>query len=561
MQQRRKAATLQLVRALRSQLATTAAERIVPPAAAVLPSGWRGIASAAGDGGPAGDSAAGPRGGPFLTWRGALLLAGGAAGAALGAGVGNTVAGTPPPAPSPSSDSGSYIVSGGGSSAPAVVAAAPWEKLNGGGVGSRQQQQQQQQASALPAPAGGAGVRPQAAAIAAAAGQGGREQAQRREAIGQKERPEQQPAPEQQAALEEQGEAEAGYGEEAIVRIPGEGPNPFTHPDPVQERDAAGLPLLPCGKSQAPAVPPPTGRNWPAHLVADVTTITADLPVSPLHRYTFWTFDGRVPGPLLRARVGDVLELRHTNKDRDGVGHNIDFHAVTGPGGGAPVTYAEEGETKIATFKLLHPGLFIYHCAAAPVPTHISNGMYGLVLVEPEGGLPPVDKEFYVVQSEIYATKSTETKGMLEYSYVDGLDEKPLKVVFNGAEGALQGRSPLVADQNDRVRIYFGNAGPNLISSFHVIGNVFDKVYREGDLVSPPARSIQTTLVPAGGAAVVEFDCPVPGNYTLLDHSIFRMEKGAIGFLKVRPRGGDRRRDIYDSVDPPLPCPGCKLHP
>ncbi|KAG2426177.1 hypothetical protein HXX76_013158 [Chlamydomonas incerta] len=523
------------------------------PLAAALPAGWRGLAaSSAADGGEFGSG--GPR---WLTWRGgALLLAGGAAGAALGLAMAPT-AGMPPLANNSSSSGGNR-----GSASAAMAAATPFERLQGSSrPSSPPQPQPSVAAAALPAPAGGEGVRPQAAAVAAAAGQGGREQAERREAAAAAERPAQQPSPEQVQELEEQGETEAGYGEEAIIRLPGEGPNPFTHPDPGQDRDAAGLPLLACGKSQAPAVPPPTGRAWPAHLVADITTTTADLPVSPLHKYTFWTFDGKVPGPLLRARVGDVLELRHTNRDRDGVGHNIDFHAVTGPGGGAPVTYAEEGETKVATFKLLHPGLFIYHCAAAPVPTHISNGMYGLLLVEPEGGLPPVDKEFYVLQSEIYATESSETKGMLEYSYVDGLDEKPRKVVFNGAEGALQGRTPLVADQNDRVRIYFGNAGPNLISSFHVIGSVFDKVYREGDLLSPPARCIQTTLVPAGGSAVVEFDCPVPGNYTLLDHSIFRMEKGAIGFLKVRPRGGDRRRDIYDSVDPPVPCPGCKLHP
>ncbi|KAG2487786.1 hypothetical protein HYH03_013630 [Edaphochlamys debaryana] len=335
-------------------------------------------------------------------------------------------------------------------------------------------------------------------------------------------------------------------------------PHPYSR-DPNKKEDDFGLPVLPAGKSFAPAVPPPTNRRHPAHLVAQLTTTTEDLPCSQLHKYTFWTYDGRVPGPMIRARVGDVLELQYVNQDRDGVGHNIDLHCVTGPGGGAPLLFAEEGETKVATFRLLHPGLFIYHCAAAPVPTHMANGMYGLVLVEPAEGLPHVDREFYVMQSEIYGVES-ETKGMLEYSYTDGLAESPRLVVFNGAEGSLTERSPLVAEQGERVRIYFGNAGPNLISSFHVIGGIFDKVYREGDLRSPPGRSIQTTLVPAGGATVVELDLPVAGNLTLLDHSIFRMEKGAVGFLKVRPKGPDRRRDIYDSADPPVNCPGCKLH-
>jgi hypothetical protein len=139
------------------------------------------------------------------------------------------------------------------------------------------------------------------------------------------------------------------------------------------------------------------------------------------------------------------------------------------------------------------------------------------------------------------------------------MQEHPMYVVLNGAEGALTER-PLLAQQGERVRIFFGNAGPNLISSFHVIGAIFDKVYREGDLISAPARSIQTTLVPAGGAAVVELDLPVPGSLTLVDHSIFRIEKGCVGFLKVAARGGDRRKDLYTSGEPPVPCPGCKLH-
>jgi len=284
-----------------------------------------------------------------------------------------------------------------------------------------------------------------------------------------------------------------------------------------------------------------------------------------------------------------VLEVRFTNNDRDGIGHNVDFHAVCGPGGGAPVTYAEGGDTKVATFKTLHPGLFIYHCAAAPVPTHIANGMYGLVLVEPEGGLPPVDREFYVVQSEIYGEEAGEeaaeaaeapagAKGgaaakagnggnggkkkgglaTLEYSYPNGLAEHPTYVVFNGAVGRLT-EAPLLAEQGESVRVYFGNAGPNLPSAFRIIGTVFDKVYREGDLLSPPARSVQTTTVPPGGAAVVDLTLPVAGSFTLVDHAAFRFDKGAIGFLKARAKG-DKRRDIYDSAEPPTPCPNCKLH-
>ena len=205
---------------------------------------------------------------------------------------------------------------------------------------------------------------------------------------------------------------------------------------------------------------------------------------------------------------------------------------------------------------MLQPGLYIYHCAAAPVPVHIANGMYGLVLVEPEEGLPPVDKEFYVLQSEFYAEPSSSDPYKLEFSYQRGLDENPSHVVFNGREGALTDR-PLITDQGDRIRLFVGNAGPNLVSSFHIIGCIFDRVFREGSITSPPTHDLQTTLIPAGGAAVVEMDAIVPGNYAIVDHSIFRIEKGAIGFLKVR---GNDRKDIYSSADFPNPCPNCKLH-
>jgi copper-containing nitrite reductase len=307
--------------------------------------------------------------------------------------------------------------------------------------------------------------------------------------------------------------------------------------------------------SKAPLVPPPVSRKHPARLIVDLQSTVKRSKLSLTEDYEFWTFNDTVPGPFIRCRVGDVLEIHHNNIDMYGIGHNIDFHAVTGPGGGAPVLNAEQNETKVGWFRMLQPGLYIYHCAAAPVPVHIANGMYGLVLVEPEDGLPRVDKEFYVMQSEFYTEPSSDPK-LLDFSYQLGLDEKPTHVVFNGREGALT-ENPLITDQGDRVRLYVGNAGPNLISSFHIIGSLFDRVYREGDLNSAPSRGLQTTMIPAGGATVVEFDAIVPGNYTLVDHSIFRIEKGAIGFLKVR---GSDRKDIYGSNDTPTPCPNCKLH-
>lgn len=318
------------------------------------------------------------------------------------------------------------------------------------------------------------------------------------------------------------------------------------------------LPVEEARMTFAPEVPPPITRRTPAvvkvHLDAGMKTMELSAGVT----YPFWTFNEHVPGPFMRARVGDTLEVHVTNSDESGMPHNVDLHAVTGPGGGATVTTASHGDERIAWFKLLHPGLFIYHCAAPPVMDHIANGMYGLILVEPKGGLPKADREFYVLQSEFYTKDAAEGATALEFSHERGLEEHPRFVVFNGRVGSLIGDKAIKAKTGERVRIFFGNAGPNLISSFHVIGEIFDHVYREADLVSPPARSVQTTLVPAGGATVVELNVEVPGTYTLVDHAIFRVEQGAVGFLQV---DGKPRHDLYMSQDDAATCPGCLVHP
>ena len=249
----------------------------------------------------------------------------------------------------------------------------------------------------------------------------------------------------------------------------------------------------------APEVPPAIQRRYPATIVAHLDSSVKTMEIGPGMQYKYWTFNDHVPGPFLRVRVGDTLELHMTNSDASGMPHNIDLHAVTGPGGGATVTTGVKGEVRLARFKMLHPGLFIYHCAAPPVMDHVANGMYGLILVEPEQGLPQVDREFYVLQSEFYADEpEDEDSELYTYSHQDGLDEHPTFIVFNGKVGSLLGENALQAKTGEKVRIFFGNAGPNKISSFHVIGEIFDRVYREGDLIGPSGHSIQTTLVPAG---------------------------------------------------------------
>lgn len=315
--------------------------------------------------------------------------------------------------------------------------------------------------------------------------------------------------------------------------------------------------------TSAPEVPPPIKRDYPVLLKIPLETITSLKQVTNMYKYEEWTFNGTTPGPFIRARVGDVVELALTNRDETGNPHNIDSHAFTGPGGGAAITTAEENETKAGRFKLLCPGLYVYHCAAAPVPVHIANGMFGLMYVEPEEGLPPVDREFYVMQSEIYHEPpeidddTGRPSSVVEFSYPNGLREEPNAIVFNGSESALTRDHPLKANVGETVRIFFGNAGPNLTSAFHVIGSHFLNVYRDGDVVSPPGRNVGTISVPPGGASIVDLKMVVPGTYTLVDHAIFRLDKGAVGFLNV---SGGQRADIYDGSQPPAPCIGCKLH-
>ena len=282
--------------------------------------------------------------------------------------------------------------------------------------------------------------------------------------------------------------------------------------------------------TSAPNVPPAVKRGAETVVVhLQAKEYVGDL--SECVKYAFWSFGGTVPGPMARVRVGDSIEFHLSNAKGNTQPHNIDIHAVNGPGGGAAFTTVDPGKEKIFTFKAKAAGLFIYHCAAGAIVDHISNGMYGLVLVEPEGGLSKVDREFYVMQSEFFASEPE--KGVAAFDIQKGLDEHPTHVVFNGKVGGLLGDNALKAKVGETVRIFFGNIGPNSISSFHIIGEIFDKVYTEGGIGGPASKNIQTTLVPSAGATIVEFKVDVPGTYALVDHSIYRVAKGAIGHLVV----------------------------
>jgi nitrite reductase (NO-forming) len=197
------------------------------------------------------------------------------------------------------------------------------------------------------------------------------------------------------------------------------------------------------------------------------------------------------------------------------------------------MTQTKPGEETMFTAKVLNPGLYVYHCATPMVAEHIANGMYGMILVEPEEGLPPVDREFYVMQGEIYTKEAFGSTGLLTEDPQALLNENPEYLVFNGAVGGLTDHKPLKANVGETIRIFFGVGGPNFTSSFHVIGEIFDRVYDQASLTSPALTNVQTTTVPPGGATMVEFSLQVPGRYILVDHALARLQRGLAGFLMV----------------------------
>ena len=294
-----------------------------------------------------------------------------------------------------------------------------------------------------------------------------------------------------------------------------------------------------------PMVPPPITRRVPAKVRVDLEVIEVTKPIADGVDYTFWTFGGTVPGSFIRIRQGDTVEFHLKNGPDSKMPHNIDLHAVTGPGGGAASSFTAPGHESQFTFKALNEGLFIYHGATAPVGMHIANGMYGLILVEPPEGLPKVDKEFYVGQGDFYTVGKYREKGLQQFDMQKAIEENATYVLFNGSESALVGDNALKANVGETVRLFLGNGGPNLISSFHVIGEIFDRVYVEGG--TRIQENVQTTLVPAGGSTIVDFKVEVPGTYLLVDHSIFRaFNKGALAMLKV---DGAENKAIYSGKE------------
>lgn len=322
--------------------------------------------------------------------------------------------------------------------------------------------------------------------------------------------------------------------------------------DAVQQQPAE-LPIIQAVLTHAPNVPPAIERDHAAKVVIELETVEKVMRLADGVDYMFWTFGGQVPGKFMRVREGDEVEFHLSNHPSSKMPHNIDLHAATGPGGGAASSFTAPGHTSTFGFKALNPGLYVYHCATAPVGMHIANGMYGLILVEPKEGLPKVDREYYVMQGDFYTKGAYGASGLQPFDLDKAVKEQPDYVVFNGSVGALTGDNALKANVGETVRLFVGNGGPNLSSSFHVIGEIFDKVRVEGgNLVN---EHVQTTMIPAGGAAITEFKVDVPGDYVLVDHAIFRaFNKGALGILNVQgPEdkviySGKQKESVYEPV-------------
>jgi len=296
-------------------------------------------------------------------------------------------------------------------------------------------------------------------------------------------------------------------------------------------------------------VPPPIARSEPATVQVELETIEREAVLADGTVFRYWTFNGQVPGPMLRVRVGERIEVSLKNAEDSWMLHSVDFHSVTGPGGGAVATQTEPGQTTGFAFMALNPGVYVYHCATSMVADHIQAGMYGLIVVEPEGGLPPVDREIYVMQGEIYTEDAHGTPGLVMTDYAKLLNEMPEYYVFNGAAAGLTEEQSIQANTGETLRIFFGVGGPNKTSSFHVIGEIMDRVYMGGSLTDAPASDLQTVSVAPGGATVVELTFEVPGRYLMVDHALSRLERGLVAYIDVQ---GAPNPKVFDTGDATL---------
>jgi len=312
-------------------------------------------------------------------------------------------------------------------------------------------------------------------------------------------------------------------------------------PAPAAASPAAEMPGM---GTSAPAAAPVADPNAPAYTLfdpvapallpgtehdIDLPIIEKDITVAPGFVVHAWTFGGTVPGPTIRVKLGDTVRVHLKNEGQ--MPHSIDFHASQTAMDHQMVAI-NPGETFTYTFEADYAGVWMYHCGTAPTLHHIANGMFGMVIVEPKGGLPKVDREFAFVQSEWYLGGQGQP---VDYAKAASAAPAPDFVTFNGVASQYK-ENPIQVAAKDRVRVFVLDAGPNVDSSFHVVGTIFDTVHKEGvSLLKGNADgwgSQAVDLSPAQGA-IVEFEIPEDGNYAFVTHAFNFVGLGAVGVFKA----------------------------
>jgi nitrite reductase (NO-forming) len=324
-------------------------------------------------------------------------------------------------------------------------------------------------------------------------------------------------------------------------------PSATNEPDPgAQDSPARSKETVDTVAADPTDVPDPIDRSEPKHhdVTLEVKEVTAEI--EPGVTFDYMTFDGQIPGPMIRVRQGDTVSVTLDNPDGNGMPHNVDLHAVYGTGGGAEATAATPGEENGMQFEATYPGAYIYHCAVANLDYHISAGMFGMILVEPEEGLPEVDREFYLGQHELYTDKPTGKEGHHGFDFQAMTAEEPSYVLLNGEKyaWAAANRGPMQAEVGETARVFMVDGGPNLESNFHPIGNVWTECYPNGSLSMEPHTHIQTQVVPPGSCMVGTMEFPVPERVKLVDHALSRVaRKGLLAEIDVL---GEENTDVFD---------------
>ena len=275
-------------------------------------------------------------------------------------------------------------------------------------------------------------------------------------------------------------------------------------------------------------IPPPIRRDRAIHHEVTLEAREIRATLADGAEFVFMTWNGQIPGPMIRVRQDDTVTLTVRNAAANSRPHCIDIHAIYGSTGGCMATLVPPGGTRREFFKCTYPGAFVYHCGVPyNADEHISCGMFGMILVEPYDGLPAVDREFYLGQHELYTREQFGSRGLLSFDYEAMARADANFVLFNAMVRGLTsgGIGAMRANVGETVRVFMVNGGPNLSSSFHPIGNIWKNCWPQGALANPPLAYVQTQPVAPGSCFVGEMELPVPGSINLVDHALSRVAR------------------------------------